>query len=793
MAQLLTPILWIALSMQFIFASEPKWEFKEFKGGGNIQKMNALDVSSAVVAGYNYVFKLSNNKGATFQDVPLLLSDYNFMDLSFVGHVAYVASSKTVAISTPAGSYDNIYTPGVILKTVDAGLSWQVISSLSVGEGDDSNTNPNSAESGCSGLDFTAVETINDSVALVAARWDDYNSGSKQGKSGIFKTINGGLSWKHVLDTDGKYVRFIKHFNGKLYIGGQNFFMISGDTAQTFTNRFDELVSANADDDAIYLYNISFSGTDEVIITSSADGVYVAAGAEAVFTKLPEIKNAFNFLKLNDSTLVVVGSSSNSKLSTNGGLTWKAYSPGVTAYNCYGPWNDTVYYLAKSKFFKVSVDDVAHGLAYFEGVPINGVSNLTNMAVANNDVPFISGNGAVLLKKKLATNNWEKEELTIKSDALNIDFMGLSNAPDKSGLLSSLAIKYVDFPSSTKLNDLYYPGVIYRTLDGWNSWDVLNTKAIGEAYANDVTKNPAAPGCKNFDPREVLCIDVDNYVVYAKWADSTSVTGVDTYHARIFKTKDAGKNWQVCSDDLGSGVITTLVSDDNILYAGGSNQLLRSSDNGDTFQSIYATLATGTDGKLYVSDISVNKNHSLLFATTTDGLFLSNPTVTAFTKFDGVSGSNTAMYLDDETILNLGTASRSLLSEDGGLTWNNCKAGSTIYKLGPVWNDTVYALAKSGVFVAHLNEFGVNTGIIPTFASVNNSIEMYYASGSFYVKSKNSSVEKCWIYNMQGECVYTLLPNSESFVLSDKSFTSGIYIIVAQNSKERVVQKVMVR
>ena len=67
------------------------------------------------------------------------------------------------------------------------------------------------------------------------------------------------------------------------------------------------------------------------------------------------------------------------KVSNDGGLTWKAFSPGATVFNVAGPQNDSICFLANTKVFKASVQDLTSGNVSFREQAFPEASNLLNI------------------------------------------------------------------------------------------------------------------------------------------------------------------------------------------------------------------------------------------------------------------------------------------------------------------------------------------------------------------------------------------------------------------------------
>ena len=230
---LLLPIL----AMTQMSAPVFNWQVKEISKDNNLQGMSVHDENTAVIAGFGKTFKITTDKGLSWNDVGLLNPKYNFNDISIKDSVGYLVGRKTLLVKNPAGGEDDVYINGVLLKTTDAGNNWSLLDLSKIGDG----TNPalNPSLPGCITLNPYSVLCINETTALVYVQWYEMVSGAKKTHSAVFKTVDGGSKWTAITQDFGSaYITTMKMVGNDIYIGGNKALLKTSNTGDAITNIF---------------------------------------------------------------------------------------------------------------------------------------------------------------------------------------------------------------------------------------------------------------------------------------------------------------------------------------------------------------------------------------------------------------------------------------------------------------------------------------------------------------------------------------------------------------------------
>jgi len=124
----------ILIMMAPVLVAQPvfNWTSQEIKATRNLQKMTVQN-NQAVIAGYGRTFVKSTDNSATWKDVGLLSTTFDFNSMSFKGVTGYIAGSRSKLFD----AFPDPYTNGIILQTTDAGLNWKNLSLTGLGTGDD--------------------------------------------------------------------------------------------------------------------------------------------------------------------------------------------------------------------------------------------------------------------------------------------------------------------------------------------------------------------------------------------------------------------------------------------------------------------------------------------------------------------------------------------------------------------------------------------------------------------------------------------------------------------------------
>ncbi len=787
--------LLLVANLQFSSAdvsSEITWQ-SHAVGGGNLQKMNVINEDTAYVAGYDNTFLRSINGGISWEKVDLISATPNFLGQSYVGSTGYVIGgmSRVVDYDSKSG-YSDVNTAGVLLKYADG--EFTVLDNAAFGEGDDPATNPNAR--GNTLIEFMAVEAVTETTAYIAVRWSNYNNNDLVRQTAIFKTTDGGDSWSFVLNCNEAHV-FAMAFDGETgYITGNGIFFKTEDGGANFTDLYPSLVSLA--DDNISVTNIHLVSATEAYIVSISDGVFYTNDGGVNLSKVGDITGGNDFLSLEDSILIAGGSANRAKISTDAGATFSAFYPGFTSYRVVGPWNDSVYFLGKGSMAVMAMDDIRNQNT--DGFNIRTLTDGTNLY----GLHFFDDTHAIINafnKEVLETTDGGKTWHTMALPELPVnnaefDFIGLSTSPEGTGYLSARWLKYVDF-AATSETDKYHAGVIFKTKNNWKNWEVFNIQNIGSQYTS-VDQNPSLEGCYMFEAYASKAISENTALLYASWKDSVSVQGTETKHSRVFRTEDDGETWEFVTDDLAGSFVVGIAVHQNLAYVFGNNELLKSTDGGKTFVNEFDAFAANTDGSVFINEISFRSPDHFFVTTSIDGIYETKDGGASYTALTDVSGGFDILPLTDSVLFIGGTTSRTQFTQDGGKTWLDASAGTSLWKLGSVWNKTIFGLAKGEIFSASLAAFGVDHYEYPTeveqlFAENANPLKVVQLGAQLNVQLQNIEMEQCYLFNAQGMQVATTNPKAGNTTFNSSTLPSGVYIVMAVSGAQRYTQKIVIR
>jgi hypothetical protein len=138
----------------------------------------------------------------------------------------------------------------------------------------------------------------------------------------------------------------------------------------------------------------------------------------------------------------------------------------------------------------------------------------------------------------------------------------------------------------------------------------------------------------------------------------------------------------------------------------------------------------------------------------------------------------------------MGTTSKSLLTNDAGVTWVSANPGSTIYEIGGVWNGNLYALGQGKLYKTPVA--GLNLGTYANPILSPNSLAVLYKKGSVELVSGEKPIDRCMVYSITGQLVSLTKPMTLRHELQYSSFTPGIYITRTLAGGKLFVNKIVV-
>ncbi|MCF6332729.1 MAG: T9SS type A sorting domain-containing protein [Draconibacterium sp.] len=762
------------------------WVEEMISEGNNLQGMTVTGDTAAVLIGYDNTFKKTIDKGQTWSDIGAFDPEFNFMGMSNAGGVTFMSSLKAKIVNHPSGGFTDVYTSGVLLKSLDMGSTWSVMDVSKFGTGDSAAVNPN-ADGGYA-KNIYAVGALSAGTFMVYSGWYDITSGTKTKRGGIFLTKDGGDNWETIVTGLGSnIITSIVAQDSVGFMGGSKSLYKTNFNSNTTTNIYPNL--AVGTDSSLYVSSITVVNPDSFYVTTTLDGIFRTNDGGETFTKLDGIGGANDLYLLNDSSMIVLGSSTKSKVSTDNGISWTNCYPGKTCWKIGGVLGDTLYGLATSVAYKIAVEDLVTKNISWITDTINDGEMLKQMAIYDENNAIIGGYGEACKKTSDGGQTWTSANLPSDyEEDVEFDFSGIS-ANGANAFSTIRRFKIADLPSSSSVNDFYMEGLILSTTDNWATVNLLDASKVGADDGDDVTKNPQLDGCFGLNPYTVCCVDENTAYVYANWYE-TVTDGSNKSRGRVFKTTDAGDSWTAITIDFGNNYINGISFSGDTGYISGNKVLLKTTDAGATFTDLYPTVAAAnSDSSIFLKDIIPVNTNELYISSTSDGVFLTMDGGTTFTKLDGVSGTNDFYKFDHNSFLCMGTTSKSLFTNDAGTTWQNASAGKTVYSIGEVLNDSLYTLSKGKVFKIAISDLALKTSIIEI--AKENQINIQYHPNFIKVVSSDKTIERCFVYSITGKLVFADEPNSRTCELQNSNFKPGIYIVAASIGGERFTRKIV--
>ncbi len=779
---LLLPVISMSQTSNPVF----NWKVQEISKDENLQGMSVHDENTAVIAGFGNTFKITTDKGISWNDVGLLNPQYNFNDISIAGNVGYMVGRKTLLVKNPSGGEDDVYVNGVVLKTTDGGNNWSLLDLSKIGEGTNAALNPSLP--GCVTLNPYSVLCIDETTALLYLQWYELVSGTRKTHSAIFKTVNGGDKWTAISqDFGASYVTSMKMFGTDIFMGGNKILLKGSTTTNTTTDIFPAF-SAVAGSKA-YINEIRSFKPNEISIITSTSGFFTTTDGGNTYTMMNGISGGFDFFKYDDKVMIFLGAASGSRATIDGGATWISCSPGKTCIEIPGIFNDSLYTLTNSSvIYKVAVSDMKTGnYKWVEKKIVDGTSPLQKMYRFDTNNALIIGDDQIAKKttdKGISWTNASLPELYI-NDGL-YDFRSVSSS-GKAGYTSTRRYKLIDYPSG---DDYYLSGLIFKTEDAWKTWKVLNNKNVGKDTPTDASKYPLMAGCYDMDNYTIECVDAKTAYMYVDWSDTVSIPKTETKHSRVFKTSDGGDLWTAVTKDFGSAIVMSIKFSGETGYIAGNKILLKTVDGGKTFANLFPKLVVGTDSSLIVSSIAMRSNNEVYFSTSNNkGIFYTGDGGNTFSKMSGVSGGLDFITLDNNSFMSVGAVNSNKFTNDGGITWKDSNLGVAVYAAGKILNDSLYVLGKSNAYKIAVADLDIKTFVAEVKRP--NTVRVLYGTSSLELISADGDIDRCLVYNINGQLVSITEPKASNCTFEYNSFTPGPYIIATVIGGKKYTQKVI--
>lgn len=707
MKKILPFILLIFISISVMGQITFNWESQLIKEGYNMKEMDVVNDTNTILAGYGNTFVRTKDQGTSWEKVPLIDPEFDWADISMNSSgLGYAIAGDVKVVDNPSGAEPDVYADGVLLKTTDFGVTWSVSDITKIGVSEDDPADYPAAD-GCYASHFRAVEVLEDNTVFLSAEWKSHDgaTGESSSQRGTLKSTDG-ENWTAITD-NGYYSLCIEAGPSGIYYGGLNHLFRAEAGNDNVTDIYTALTTAAADE-TVFVSDVTMGSEGLVYVITSTNGIFVTGNNGDSFELLENGApgGGNDMILVNDTVWMVLGSSSKSMLTRDSGATWEDCYPGATCYEIGGIFNDSIIGLGKSDIHKLAVSDAISGNYTWTSQEINPGNNMQKMHIVDANTAIIAGYGNTLVRTTDGGITWNSTE----TPGLHVfgalyDFESISTSGTASFAITR-RLYVVDFPSSSPYSDLYAHGLIYKTTDNWQTWEMLDYLNVGSG--TDQAFNPNAEGCYGMNPYELACVNETVAYMYVNWLDT--IAGLDNKlsHGNIFLTKDGGDSWEALFNDMGNTYINHIwVKDPQTVYIIGNTFFRMTEDGGETFTDLYpAFQETGSpnDSTIFLKRLEYIDENTWYLLSSVDGVFVTTDGGVNYSTLPSIGGGGGFKLLNDSTIIVLGSSTKSKISWDYGMTWENCYPGSTIWEIGGILDGKLIGLAKSNIYKIPLTD-----------------------------------------------------------------------------------------
>lgn len=693
---ILAILIALPASGQFTFT----WETQEIAEGENLKEMSIPNENLALLAGYGRTFMQSGDQGNTWTSIPVIDPVFDLGDISINSSgYGFALAGDAKVVDNPSGTEYDVYADGLLLKTEDFGASWTPVLVTAIGTDDD-----DPAIYPGSDLSFArhprGVCVLEDNTIYLSVDWKSHDgaTGDVISQKGTFKSSD--LENWVPLANGGYYSTSVETDGSTVYYGSLNHLFKVSSSSDDAVDIYAKLAELEGDA-TIYIQDITVHDDDSVFIVTTSNGIWLTSDQGANYTKMTTGPSGGNdLIAINDSVWMVLGTSTKSKTTRDGGLTWEDNYPGATCYEIGGIFNDTVYGLGKSNVYKIAVQDVIDGNYVWKSQEITPGENMQKMAVIDNNNAVIAGYGPTLVRSTDGGAAWGD---VMPSDAFTTgaeyDYSAVSSAGQSSWMVAR-RMTVADHPASSGYSDFYAHGLIFKSDDLWQSWELIDYTTIGSG--DDPAFNPNATNCYGMSPTDITCVNDTIAYVYVTWIDSTAGYENRISHANVFLTEDDGNTWAPVFEDLGSKYINSMVSlSKDEVYFMGNTFLRKTEDGAASFIDLYPAMqetASADDSTIFIYDIEYLDTQNWYVLSSGNGIFQTSDGGANYTKLSGIGGGGAMTHPNDSTILVLGAAAKSKITWDQGASWHDIYPGKSIWEIGGILDDKLIALGKTYLY-----------------------------------------------------------------------------------------------
>jgi len=671
-----------------------------------------------------------------------------------------IVDNNTVYLS---GSY------GTICKSTNAGLNWLTLSTDSL-------------------CIYNCVYFINPATGFICCNANDYS------KSSVLKTTNGGINWSTSLSFNGGGLYGIQFINSSTgYVcGSPTRFLKTTNTGLTWDSLY---VPFGADYNTVFFLNANtgfIQGTHEVYPDYYDIALKTTNGGLNWIRLFDTTYHGYQGIHFVDENTGFVNSINGYYKSTNGGINWNYINYNAGRYVA-------IYDL---KFISPNYG-IGVGYTFYYNHDVGVIITTTNGGVSWNTV--VSQDESPKYSKVSIYNH----QLSIAGGP----YGALTKSTNDGISWNSTSVTFDDIPSIQFLNSQTgyitgYPGEIYKTTDGSNSWQYTQLYVNNDNfelkskvyfinnntgfYIGDYSRFYRTTNSGSTWQRQLDTIYRSYYDIFFI-NPNTGFLSSDfyQYHApsiRYFsKTTNSGITWTDMHPDT-IPYSDMYFFDENTGFSLRSSALLKTTNGGLNWRTI---LNDNNSNIFSYNFVSPNTGYAAvwnnIYKTTNSGFswvsVLQNPyhEMSAVKFVNNITGYviQKSYYLNNFSMLSKTT--------DGGNTWQSENIGfADLNRFEFVDANTGYAVGRFGQILKTTNG-GTPIGILP----ISNVIPVKFSLHQNYPNPFNpsskisfdlpvSSVVRIKVYDITGRQVTTLADEFKQAGIYEVTFdgtnlASGIY------------------
>lgn len=490
---------------------------------------------------------------------------------------------------------------------------------------------------------------------------------------------------------------------------------------------------------AVAVYSISLAGDGTQFAGTDAAGVFTISGGGTAWARLPGLNGeiALSVLGINAKTVFVGTSGHGLFLTRDGGTTWdditvfqNAFVPLLTL----DPHRASTIYAGTRRALLRSLDGGITWQTLGGGIETQQVYALSFSPDGNRLLAGTAGHGIFSSTDEGTT--WSNSSPAPPTEGER----GLA-VPEGHAVLSFLTARDTLFAGTTD-------GVIQSRDQGrtWSPPDFHAIKGIGSSLIHDLLFLPESKilwaatedglysreggswirfdaGSKDLPVLSIAASEVDPRIVY-----------VGTSHEGVFRSDDAGKNWQSAGGDLGGrGSVSGLVihpRNSQIVFARVLyERIYKSTDGGESWRTVWTGMSQATE----IEAIAIDpKDPQKMYAGGNDQLFFSNDGGESW-QGAGLQGVTTfSVWIDprDSRRALMGTTDGLYETLDGGQAFARAGlAGETVTTIAGGKQGFIYAGTKyNGMFASAdggktFSRFGSGLDAISIVAIAEDELE----------------------------------------------------------------------